>query len=122
MYAGVSYPPKSWKISVYQDSNDRDAQGNNFAEEDVLVSLEAENNSHEPSEFRAVVMHQFRENSQLIIECREGVFNQKLILQRGVIFSYMFGCQPLANAPQTAFDRAVLFVVDGQELLEEKPW
>ena len=55
----------------------------------MLVSLEADNNSHEPGEFRAIAMHQFRDNGELIIECREGVFNQSLILQRGVIFSYM---------------------------------
>ena len=122
MCAGVSYPPKTWPISVYQDSNHCDAQGNNFAKDDVLVSLEAENDSSQPGQFRAVVMHQSCDNGEIIIEFRDGVFDQSLCLQRGVIFSYTFGHVPLATASQTALNRSVSFVIDGKVRLTEEPW
>ena len=118
----MSYPPRKWPIFVYQDANDCDAQGNNFADDDVLVSLEAENDSHVPGEFRAAVMHQFCDSGEIIIEFREGVFNQSLCLQRGVIFEYTFGHVPLATASQTALNRSILFVIDGEVILTEQPW
>ena len=74
--------------------------------------------------FRAVVMHQYRDAcDELLIDIEEGMFNQKLQLQRGVIFRHEFGREPLASASQTPLRRSVSVYVDGSVILdEEDPW
>ena len=52
----------------------------------------------------------------------EGVFNQKLQLQRGVLFRHEFGREPLHSASRAANDRGVSFVLDGETVLEAEPW
>ena len=57
------------------------------------------------------------------IDIEEGMFNQKLQLQRGVIFRHEFGRESLATASRTPLRRSVSFVVDEDVILDqEDPW
>ena len=64
MQPGESYPPKSWPITCFEDA--RDLREPPPDEDDVLVSVESENNSNEVCTFRAVVMHQHCANFTMV--------------------------------------------------------
>ena len=120
MQPGESYPPKSWPITCFEDA--RDLREPPPDEDDVLVSVESENNSNEVCTFRAVVMHQYRTTSgDLCIDVEEGTFDQRLSLQRGVRFIHEFGKGPLSTAPQTPVMRSAAFIVDGVVEMWEDP-